>query len=226
MRRRAWAGLFVLAFLPLAARAGEEPGGSPVPLTLTVGEGGLTIQGATPDSEVSWFGVEREIDADFSIGRRSREGQTVAGPDGVAVVPLVPPPAGQAVWVVAEVGTGRYVAGTKDDYVLSWLPGEKTPCRGEIGAGEAGEDQLLDDREQIEGFMVRPGQGVWRFSGGDGGPDDADQAPDGRIHLVQAQFRPLGSAPAAPARIAAQDLWFVVDPMTLDFSVLLGGVAQ
>jgi len=37
---------------------------------------------------------------------------------------------------------------------------------------------------------------------------------------------PLPGSPAAPAKLAGNDLWVLIDPLTLEISVLKGGVAQ
>jgi hypothetical protein len=225
MRQIAWLGLFfVVASQPLPL-PGTEPG-RPLGLTLRPGTTELVITGAQPGGPVAWFGVEREIDSDYSSARRSRQGVAVAGVDGVAHIELDPPPAARALWVAVDLASGDFVGGAPEGYRLIRLVPDKVPCRAEARDGEGADDALVDERQQIEGLMVRPAVGAWRFAGGDGGPDDDDKTHDGKLHLPLAAFWPLGSSPKAPGKVETRDLWLVIDPMSMDLSVLQGGVAR
>ena len=71
-------------------------------------------------------------------------------------------------------------------------------------------DHLTDTRGYIEALVVRPGTGAWTFRGGDGGVDDDDGQPDGKLALPLDRLVPLAEAPAAPAKAEDRDLWFVL----------------
>jgi hypothetical protein len=225
MRRLVLPCLLLLAAIPFTAFAADTPGGGPARVALTIDPAGLTVQGVVPNGSIAWFGVEQEVDPDFSVTRRAREGVVLAGADGVARIDLDPPPAKRALWVVVDLQSGDFVAGTPEGYRLNRLDRGKVPCRGDIRA-DSRDDGLLDDRTQIEGVMVRPGVGVWRFSGSDGGPEDDDGEHDAHLRLALPAFRALGSSPKAPSKIEGRDLWFVIDPVAMNLSVLKGGVAQ
>jgi hypothetical protein len=206
------------------ARAEEAPAGPPG-VSLAIGPAGLAVQGAEPGGQVAWFGVEREVDSEFSVSRRAREGVVRAAADGSVRIPLDPPPAARAVWVVVDLKSGDFAAGAPDGYRLDRLDRARTPSRGDAKP-EGEDDGLLDVRSQIEGLMVRPGEGVWRFAGGDGGPDDDDRTHNGRLRLALPTFRSIGASPKAPSKIEGRDLWFVIDPLAMNLSVLKGGAAQ
>lgn len=215
----------VFLFLPLSdlcAQLRSDPG-SPG-LGLEISPDSLRITGAEPSGSIAWFGVERIVEPDFSVFRQTRHGVASAGADGTARIPLDPAPSARAFWVVVDLQNGEHAAGAPAGYRLNRLSKEETSCRAETSDG-ASDDQLLAVGSQVEGLMVRPGVGAWRFSGGDGGPDDEDKTHDGRIRLAQSKFFPVAGAPKAPAKLRADDLWIVIDPVAMSLSVLRGGSA-
>ena len=106
-------------------------------------------------------------------------------------------------------------------------PGKRMEGRGidaaqELAGSLGGAPDLLQDRrELIEVLLVRPGQGAWELTVGDGGPADEDGTGDGHLQASFSRMNPLASlaAPSAPAKLAAGDLLVVVDPETLEVSV-------
>ena len=95
-----------------------------------------------------------------------------------------------------------------------------------LGVGNAAEpDGILDERPYLVGLVVRPGVGAWTFVGGDGGNRDVDPET-GPLRFSLDQLDPLPGSPAAPQKSASGDLWFTVDPLTMEISVNRGGVAQ
>jgi hypothetical protein len=210
--------------MAVAAMAQAGPGGSGrVGPRMDFEPTAVVASGVTPGKTVVWFSVEHRIDADYSGEMVRRYGVVTAAADGtVRLVELSQAAAPRSFWVAVDLDSGDFVVATPDGYQLA-RPGK--PPR--LGVGEGGKaDEILDERPYLMGLVVRPGQGAWAFAGGDGGPRDEDGANDGHLRFALDKLDPLPGSPAAPAKLQATDLWFIVDPLTMQFSVLKGGVGQ
>jgi len=209
------------ALLITGASHAQGNSGKPDP-RIAFEEAAVTASGLTPGKTVIWFGVEHRIDADYSgdIYQFYRTGTAAA--DGTARLDLDHPPAPRSFWVAVDLDSGAFDVKGPNGYRLA-RPA-KLPRLG-VGQG-AKADELLDDHPFLMGLMVRPGEGAWAFTGGDGGPRDEDGKSDGHLALALDRFDPLPGSPAAPTKIKGNDLWFVIDPMNLEISRSLGGVAQ
>ena len=69
----------------------------------------------------------------------------------------------------------------------------------------------------LEVLLVRPRQGAWRLSLGDGDPDDLDGQPNGRIQWGPSAGRPVAASPRAPRDFAPGDVVIGVDPNRLEY---------
>ena len=68
--------------------------------------------------------------------------------------------------------------------------------------------------------MVRPGEGAWAATVGDGGEGDDDGAYDDRLRASLAGMRGVGEKPAEPPqRFNPRDLVVVIDPNRMEVSV-------
>jgi hypothetical protein len=67
--------------------------------------------------------------------------------------------------------------------------------------------------------FVRPGEGVWESTAGDGGPLDGDRSVDGAIELSLDDLRPVGDAGATPNNFRKGDLLLVFSPEQTAFFV-------
>jgi len=212
--------LSVLLFLLSAgALLAQGSSGKPDP-KIVFEEAAVTASGLTPGKTVVWFGVEHRVDADYSgdIFQFYRTGTAAA--DGTARLDLDHAPAPRSFWVAVDLDSGAFDVAGPNGYRLA-----KPSKLPHLGQG-ANADELLDDHPYLMGLMVRPGEGAWAFTGGDGGPRDEDGKSDGHLRLALDKFDPLPGSPAAPAKIKGTDLWFVIDPMTMEISRSQGGVAQ
>jgi hypothetical protein len=183
----------------------------------------LAASGFSPDGAIVWFGVERSIDPDFSADILSHRSTTQAAADGSSLLDLDRKLAERAVWVAVDLATGAWAATSPTGYALEKLAAPPVSVQSRTAAAS---DALTDSRSYLLGLLVRPQVGAWSFGGSDGGPADSDGATDGLVTFALDALDPVGAGPAAPARAATEDLCFVIDPLTLDLSVLLGGVPQ
>jgi hypothetical protein len=215
--------LALLLLIATSAFGQSGPGGPRLKLTLDLESSALVVQGAEPSGQVVWFGVQRYLDPDLSVTRVTRSGMAQAGADGVARIVFEKPLAERAIWVAVDLKSGEFVAAAPTGYRLSRASrGHSGHGRGE---GEAA-DSLLEDRSQIAGLMVRPDVGAWRFAAADGGGDDEDGKNDGRMRVALPRFQALTGSPEAPRKLEGRDLWFVIDPLSMDLAVLKGGIEE
>ena len=182
----------------------------------------VTANGLTPGKPVIWFGVEHAVDAAYSGDMTQHYSAGTAAADGTARLDLGRAPAPRSYWVAVDLTSGAFAVAAPDG---SPFTKPKKPSRAGLGQGDK-PDELLDDRPFLMGLMVRPGEGAWAFTGGDGGPRDEDGKNDGHLRFALDRFDPLPGSPAAPAKLNGQDLWFVIDPLAMEISVHKGGVAQ
>jgi hypothetical protein len=189
---------------------------------ITFEDSGVSASGLTPGKQVVWFGVEHAVDAEYSGELTRRYEVATAGADGTAHLDLGRAVAPRAFWVAVDLDSGEFALAGPGGYRLAK---PKKPSRLGVGDGAKG-DELLDDRPYLMGLAVRPGEGAWAFAGGDGGPRDEDRKNDGHLRFALDRLEPLPGSPAAPAKVKGSDLWFVVDPLTMEISVHQGGVAK
>jgi hypothetical protein len=182
----------------------------------------VVASGLTPGKFVAWFGVEHRIDAGYSGDMIQRYDIGTAAADGTARLELPQSAAPRSFWVAVDLESGGFVVASPDHYRLAK---PRKPSR--LRVTEAAQtDEILDDRPYLMGLVVRPGGGAWAFAGGDGGPRDEDGQSDGHLRFALDKLTPLPGSPAAPAKAQGGDLWFIVDPLTMEISVHKGGVAQ
>ena len=215
---RVWPSVLLLLASTGAVLA-QGNSGKPAP-RLAFEESAVAAIGLTPGKTVVWFGVEHRIDADYSgdIYQFYRTGTAAA--DGTARLELDHAPAPRSFWVAVDLDSGAFDVKGPNGYRLA------RPARlPRLGQGSQ-VDELLAEHPSLMGLMVRPGEGAWAFGAGDGGPRDEDGKSDGHLRLALDKFDPLPGSPAAPARIKGTDLWFVIDPMTLEIARSVGGVPQ
>jgi hypothetical protein len=145
-----------------------------------------------------------------------------AAADGTARLDLKDAIAPRSFWVAVDLDSGNFVVAAPNGYRIAR---PANPSRLGLGEGSKA-DELLDDRAFLMGLVVTPKEGAWSFTGADGGPRDEDGRNDGHLRFALDKFDPLPGSPPAPAHLRGGDLWFVVDPLTLEISVHKGGVAQ
>jgi hypothetical protein len=209
---------FVLGLLTAGALIAQE---APSP-QLTFEDRAVVASGLTPGKTVVWFGVEHRIDAEYSGEMIQRQDIGMAAVDGTARLELPEPMAPRSFWVAIDLESGGFAVAAPDGYRLA-KPLHSSRLR--VLEGDAS-DEILDDRPYLMGLVVRPGGGAWVFAGGDGGPRDLDGASDGHLRFALDKLDPLPGSSAAPAKSQGTDLWFIVDPLTMEISVHKGGVAQ
>ena len=203
------------------AQGNPNPPAKPDP-ALAFEESAVVASGMTPGRSVVWFGVERRIDAAYSGDVAQHYNVATAAADGTARLDLAQPVAPRSFWIAVDLDSGAVAAAGPDGYRL-----RRPQHFSHLGQGQGAKaDEILDERPFLMGLVVRPGEGAWAFTGGDGGPRDEDGKNDGHLRFALDKLDPLPGSPAAPAKLKGTDLWVVVDPMAMEIAFHKGGVAQ
>jgi hypothetical protein len=199
------AGVMVLGLAALPASAQPAIGFE---------ESAVVAKGVTPGGSVVLFGIARERPGRITQVVRRDTVLPDADGDGAVRLDLGRPVATQSIWAAVDLGTGAFAVATPDGMPRREvaLPGESFR-RGPRGAVEA----LQGAREFLEILIVRPGEGAWSLSVGDGGDSDADLQPDGSIQAALASMRPLQAAKAALDELLPGDVVVLIDPRQLEF---------
>jgi len=129
--------------------------------------------------------------------------------DGVARFDTPLSTVSRAVWLVVDDASGDYVIGTPFGFVRR---------RMTLAAGAVQSDRLSVARRDVDVTLVRPGVGMWKGRYTDG-TTDGDGAANGVTVINFSTLTPVGTSPAAPATLAANDILFAADANTLEFFV-------
>jgi hypothetical protein len=189
MRRDVLCWTVVLILTASVAQAAKPPRR----LGVTVGTTDVTIERATAGGKVVLVGYEL-FRRDFSPvylrvyrAATADSNRTVRFELGRDIEP-------KSFWVAFDVASGAYGAesSAKQKLLEAELP------------DEAFQKDANKKRRKIEArldyvyaLVIRPGNGVWELTAGDGGPTDDDGAFDGKIHLVAGQMKGIAKTAAA-----------------------------
>jgi len=205
-RTIAVAGLLTLALLPAAALAAAAP-------VITFAPQAVVVSGVTPGGKVACFSVAREIsERTATIVRRPRLAED-DDKDGSVRLELDRKVPFQSIWVAVDLTTGESAVAVPDGYPLHRvdLPGRN------LGHGGGKPDWVEDDRGYVDVFIVRPGQGAWWGTVGDGGETDDDGAYNGRLIASLVRLHGVGaSPPGAPQHFSPHDVVVVIDPNRME----------
>jgi hypothetical protein len=202
--------------------SGIHPAGAATAPKLALGAQSVAGSGFTPGGQVAWLGAGREIE-EYYATLVHPQGTVTADAQGAVSVPLdrtVPP---LSVWVAVDLATGAYALAAPSGSPIRQVDLPPGAFRAAAGAGS---DLLTDRRQLLQALLVRPGQGAWQQTVGDGGEADEDGQGDGFVTLSLARMLPLAAAPAAPSKALAQDLLVVLDVERVEVSILHPGVGR
>ncbi len=180
------------------------------PPVLTLEPSALVVSGITPKGKVVWFGMAREM-ADYAetLVRRDRVLEDVDG-DGSVRLDLGKPVPRFSVWIAVDLTSGAFAVATpQGSRAVELAIAGRNPGRGGAGDTEWTETGNL----YLEMAVIRPGQGAWAATVGDG--EDAD----GQITASLRRMRSVTEGIAAPEAFSPGDLVVVIDPNILQYYV-------
>jgi hypothetical protein len=218
MKRGMSLALKILLIIPLlAVRAAGAQGNPTTPaqpdLKLAFEKSAVVASGLPPGSQVVWFGVARQISQHTATIVRRETVIADDDKDGAVRLELDRPVPFQSIWVAVDLATGAAAVAVPEGYPLRQveLPGQS------VGHGGGQSDWVEDSRGYVDIVVVRPGQGAWGATVGDGGGADDDGAYDGRLVAALDRMRGLGpNPPGAPQHFKPRDLVVVIDPNRME----------
>lgn len=169
---------------------------------------------AAQAGKIVYFGIAREFyDDGVTITPYSGIGEAKAG-ESVVVTPRRGV-AVSALWAGIDLASGAVA--------LSY-PDGGTPNLTIGGNPKSGLQKLEVETSYVYLLLVRPGVGAWISRAGDGSPSDDDGLVDGKLGALLSGMAPVGTSPAVPLAIAANDVVLGVNPNTFD--VFAAGVTE
>jgi hypothetical protein len=203
------------------AQPPTEPPTETKELAVTLQQRSVTVDGVTAGGQVVWFGMAREVaEDDVATLVRRAEVQMDDDGDGKIVWDLDREVPLRSIWVAVDFATGRAVAVSPEGYPL-----RRVSWRGRgLARGNSRSDRVEDFRSYAEVLLVRPGEGAWRLTVGDGSEQDDDGAPDGKLAAALDRMRPLpgitGGTAEPPNRFGPKDVVVLIDPNQMELALV------
>jgi len=209
--RRALSATILTTMLVTPALAG--------PPIITFEQKAVVVEDVTPGGRVAIYGVAHDFRAVLPELLRWARELADEDRDGSVTFELPRQVPTDSQWFVVDVSTGALTAASPrgDD------PRERPfDGPGIVDSHAAARGALRVRREMADVLVVRPGAGSWLLLAGDGAGGDADETPDGFISGELANFQSVSRPQLTPAAFAHADVAIVVDPFSLEYSILSG----
>ena len=117
----------------------------------------------------------------------------------------------RGVWFVFDLKTGRVFSA-----IPAGSPAQVRDVTSDVVNGSAVARFTTPFSQYATAVLIRPPNGVWEISAGDGGANDDDHRSDAAVTLAFTRFGAHGrSTSAAPAVLAPGDVLAVIDFTTL-----------
>lgn len=210
----------LLWFIPsLSAEIRANAKDTLTPLAVSIDDQRVIAAGGHPNGRILIVGYERV---------RGRYKETVArhraylSANDAGALTLTPRGgiASNSVWIGVDVHSGRYGVVSPGSAPLREIPLPE----GSLKNDNNGQLKKLVSALPLAYFvLIRPGEGAWELTGGDGGKHDVDHSVDGKTELSLDDFQPLSDDLPEPKQFRKSDLLLVFSPDQVGFSVVRVG---
>lgn len=204
--------------LTMLALAGGVAAAQP---SITFDSKQVIATGISPGGTVALYGVAHDFQAVLPELLRWARELTDDDRDGAVTfqVPREVPLDSQ--WFVVDMTTGELAASSPRGGDPREVPFDGP---GIVDSHASPRAALRVRRAIADILVVRSGEGSgsWLLLAGDNADGDSDSAPDGFISGALASFQAVGRTAAIPSAFARADLAVVVDPFSLEYSILGG----
>jgi len=203
------------ALLLCVVLTGFSFSGMALPLSVTVTNRRLNIEGVTPGSSVALLSVAHE--PAYYMTRVVSRRELLSDDDGDGRIQYEPPNgvAFRSIWIVADLVTG--------EVTIASPPGFKPLQMRQKGAGrgnavESVANTLDVGRDHVDILVVRPGKGAWAIGVREGRTEDRDGVANGRIRVDLAKLQPLlADFGAAPHGLQPGDVVAILDAERMEY---------
>jgi hypothetical protein len=176
----------------------------------TITGGQLRATGLTPNGDAVVFGVGVRPAGYESAMERTLKTVTADAGGAVSFAPDHGLPS-RGVWFVIDLKTGRLLSAAPDG-----SPARVRDVTKDVIIGSGVTRFTAPFSQYATAVLIRPPNGIWQTSAGDGGTNDDDHRPDAAVTLAFTRFAAHGqSAAAAPANLTPGDVLVVIDFTTL-----------
>lgn len=222
MRSSRWmlTALFLLGLVPpLSGDIGSNAKDTLPPLAISVDDQKVTVTGGQPGGKILIVGYER-INGRFKVTFSRHRAYLPATDGGELVLSPRGGVPGDSLWIGVDVQSGRFG-------VVS--PGPLPPRELPFADDALKNDNNGQLKKLVFGLplsylvVVRPGEGAWELTAGDGGRHDTDLSADGKTEMSIDDFRPLSDGLPALSQFRRNDLLLVFSPDQVAFSVVRVG---
>ncbi len=199
----------LLMFVPVWLIAATE-----TPVKIKLAQRSVSASGITPNGNAAVLAVARSRN---QIGLQVFHWRMVVRDDdgdGVITIPLNQDLARNSVWAVVDVETGRTsIARPEGSPFTSIAFPTGTLKRDEKGDIE----RFQTGREFVDAILVRPKGGVWTFAGREGGSNDDDKTPDGKLSFKTISMQSLLGKSSPPPHFNKKDVFIIIDPQRMEY---------
>jgi hypothetical protein len=198
-------------FLVLSAMSAAAQ--TPAAVAITFEANAVVARGISTGGDAVFFAVLQEQE-EYSVAS-SRRDETLADSDGDGVVRLEMPDgvAMRSIWAVVDARTGNYALAVPQGYRLRMA--EDTEDHGLRRDNKGHISHIEKAMGYAEMVVVRPGQGAWLGSAGQGAPSDADHTDDGKLTLGFDDLYAQGKAGASPGHLQPGDTVVLIEPVEM-----------
>lgn len=183
------------------------------PLGTTQESGALVVNGLEPGAEVVGLVMTRFAPRFVPVNERRDETWVDEDRDGSVEIALPDPLPPKTVVIAVELASGRF-----DVWAPEGSPGREVALPPQALTPGPGGFELLDyPSPYLELLLVRPGQGSWGVTTGDGTATDESPASDGSVSLRPWSLAPIRLAAAAPGSFETGDLLFGISPVDMEY---------
>lgn len=182
-------------------------------LKVTFGTTSLSVTGSSPRRPVIVYSVA-QVPSNGNAHIVEQRFHDAADANGSVTIDLKESVPFQSFWLVADLTAGSYTVAVPPGFI---------PDKIEISPPQRGRDSdvISVHRPFVFLCMVRPGVGAWDKHVTDG-QDDADGIANGNAAIGLDHLTPIDIGLPAPAlkRLAARDILFVVDPLSMRYGIV------
>jgi hypothetical protein len=167
---------------------------------------GFHATGLTPNGDAVIFGAGLRPAGYESTMERTLTSVTADSTGAVDYSPEHGLPS-RGIWFVFDLRTGRVLSA-----IPPGSPAQVRDVTNDVITGSGAVRFTTPFSQYATAVLVRPPNGVWEISAGDGGANDDDHRPDAAVTVAFTRFGAHGrSAAPAPAVLAPGDVLAVID---------------